>query len=146
MAFELEPFGDILPESTTRDSNDDGAGSLSPLEMPTLLASNNKDIEENFCIPACSSFDSLALRTCDAAEPHTCPSPGTTQETVSCREAPDSNKDGDIQVDNGRLETKVNICNFMISTVCVFNFFSFFFLVKVVISFRKLGHFLASKP
>ena len=31
MAFELEPFGDILPEPTTRDGNDDGAGSLSPL-------------------------------------------------------------------------------------------------------------------
>ncbi|XP_059433730.1 uncharacterized protein LOC132166893 isoform X2 [Corylus avellana] len=106
MAFELEPFGDILPEPTTRDSNDDGAGSLSPLEMPTLLASNNKDTEENFCIPACSSFDSLALRTCDAAKPHTCPSPGTTQDTVSCREAPDSNKDGDIQIDNGRLEAE----------------------------------------
>ncbi|XP_059453368.1 uncharacterized protein LOC132183915 isoform X2 [Corylus avellana] len=106
MAFELEPFGDILPEPTTRDSNDDGAGSLSPLEMPTLLASNNKDTEENFCISACSSFDSLALRTCDAAEPHTCPSPGTTQDIVSCREAPDSNKDGDTQIDNGRLETE----------------------------------------
>jgi hypothetical protein len=119
MGFELEPFGDILPEAATRDRNNDGGGSFSPLEMPTLLASNNKCTEENFVIPACSSFDSLALRTCDAAVPHTSPSPGTTQDTVSCREAPVSNKDGDIQIDNGRSETEVNVCNFMRSTVCV---------------------------
>ncbi|XP_062176701.1 uncharacterized protein LOC133881710 isoform X4 [Alnus glutinosa] len=106
MGFELEPFGDVLPEAATRDSNNDGGGSLSPLEMPTLLACNNKDTNENFGIPACSSFDSLALRTCDAVELHTCPYPGTTQDTVSCREAPVSNKDGDIQIDNGRSETE----------------------------------------
>ena len=127
MAFELELFGDIFPEPTTKDSNDDGAGSLSPLEMLTLFASNNKDTEKNFCIPTCSSFDSLALRAYNATEPHTCPSPSTTQDTVSCREAPNSSKDGDIQIDSGRLETEVNICNFMISTVCLIFFLSFFF-------------------
>jgi hypothetical protein len=142
MGFELEPFGDIYPEAASGNGNTEGESSLFHSET-SILASDNKDKEENFGIPACSSVDSSALRVCDAAEPHTCSDPHTAPDPVSCREAAFSSLDRDFQIDNGRSETEVKICNFARSTV----FLNFVInLVKIVISFRKLEPFLAWKP
>ncbi|XP_075674341.1 uncharacterized protein LOC142643554 isoform X1 [Castanea sativa] len=95
MGFELEPFGD-----------NEGEGSLFHAETSTLLASNNKDMEENFGIPACSSIDSSALRVCDSAEPHTCSDPHMAPDPVTCGEDAFSNQYGDFQIENGRLDTE----------------------------------------
>ncbi|KAM4089137.1 hypothetical protein ACB094_07G126500 [Castanea mollissima] len=95
MGFELEPFGD-----------NEGEGSLFHAETSTLLASNNKDMEENFGIPACSSIDSSALRVCDSVEPHTCSDPHMAPDPVTCGEDAFSNQYGDFQIENGRLDTE----------------------------------------
>uniref|UniRef100_A0A2N9J4E0 Uncharacterized protein n=1 Tax=Fagus sylvatica TaxID=28930 RepID=A0A2N9J4E0_FAGSY len=105
MGFELEPFGDIYPEAASGNGNTEGENSLFHSET-SILASDNKDKEENFGIPACSSVDSSALRVCDAAEPHTCSDPHTAPDLVSCREAAFSSLDRDFQIDNGRSETE----------------------------------------
>ncbi|KAL4615834.1 hypothetical protein ACB092_07G155500 [Castanea dentata] len=95
MGFELEPFGD-----------NEGEGSLFHAETSTLLASNNKDMEENFGIPACSSIDSSALRVCDSVEPHICSDPHMAPDPVTCGEDAFSNQYGDFQIENGRLDTE----------------------------------------
>ncbi|KAB1212652.1 Transcription factor TFIIIB component B'' [Morella rubra] len=104
MGFELEPFDDILSDVVTKNSNEDGEGSLCLSEVPALLAVNIKDAEENFGSRACDSVGFSACWTCDAAEPCACPDSHLTQDTVTRKEAAVSNKDGDIQIDNGRSE------------------------------------------
>lgn len=118
MGFELEPFGD-----------NEGEGSLFHAETSTLLASNNKDMEENFGIPACCSVDSSALRVCDSVEPHTCSDPHMAPDPVTCGEDAFSNQYGDFQIENGRLDTEVKICNFARSTVFVLFCLIYFLLL-----------------